>query len=77
MDGATTLGAGTLSSWTATYSTSALAAGGHTITAEYGGDLNFDTSTSSELMQEVEKKFPWWTILPAVMKAVHDKQQQP
>src|ERR1017187_8911097 len=38
MDGSTTLGAGTISSGTATYSTSRLAAGPHPITASYAGN---------------------------------------
>ena len=52
-DGASTLGTGTLSSGTATYSTSALSVAGHSITAVYGGDGNFTTSTSSSLTQTV------------------------
>jgi Bacterial Ig-like domain (group 3)/FG-GAP-like repeat len=46
-DGSTSLGTGTLSSGQATYSTSKLAVGTHSITAAYGGDANFATSTSS------------------------------
>ena len=48
-DGATDLGPGTLSGGVATYSTSALSLGDHTITAVYSGDTNFVTSTSSDL----------------------------
>ncbi|MFP5230138.1 MAG: FG-GAP-like repeat-containing protein [Acidobacteriota bacterium] len=48
MDGATTLGTGTVSSTgVATYSTAALSAGAHSITAVYGGDANFSGSTST------------------------------
>jgi hypothetical protein len=47
-DGTTKLGTGTLnSSGAATYSTSTLAVGAHSITAAYGGDTNFAASTSS------------------------------
>ena len=46
-DNGTSIGTGTLSSGTATLSTSALAVGAHPITAVYGGDSNFATSTSS------------------------------
>src|SRR6202034_4492551 len=46
VDGATTLGTGTLASGKATLMTSALTAGSHAITAQYGGDANFATSTS-------------------------------
>ena len=54
-DGATTLGTGTLSGGTATYTTSALAVSAHTITAVYGGDTDFTGSTSSGLTQTVNK----------------------
>ncbi len=53
-DGATTLGTGTLNGGAqATFSTSALALGAHSITAEYGGDSNFTASTSPALAQNV------------------------
>ena len=54
-DGATTLGTATLdSTGTASLTTSALAAGTHTITASYAGDANFNAGTSS-LSQVVNK----------------------
>ena len=47
-DGATTLGTGTLNgSGQATFSTSSLSVATHTITAEYGGDSNFNTSSGA------------------------------
>ena len=50
MDGTTTLGTGTLSTTdgvtTATFTTTALAVGSHSITAVYGGDTDDLTSTS-------------------------------
>jgi hypothetical protein len=53
-DGATTLGTGTLTaSGVATYSTSSLAVGIHSIIAVYGGDAHFTASTSSALSQVV------------------------
>jgi hypothetical protein len=55
-DGATTLGTGTLNpSGEATFTTSSLSVGSHSITAVYGGDGNFLTSTSSALTQAVNK----------------------
>jgi hypothetical protein len=45
-DGATTLGPGTLSSGKATFTTSGLGGGAHSITAVYSGDANFAGSTS-------------------------------
>jgi hypothetical protein len=48
LDGQTTLGPGTLNgSGSATFATSTLAAGMHSITAQYGGDANFAMSTST------------------------------
>src|SRR5439155_1945416 len=55
-DGATPLGTGTLnSSGQAMFSTSALAAGTHAITAVYAGDTTFNGSTSGTLSQVVNK----------------------
>ena len=53
LDGATSLGMGTLASGKATLMTSSLAAGSHSITAQYGGDANYATSTSPALTQVV------------------------
>src|SRR5712692_3395052 len=56
LDGATSLGAGTLdSSGIATLTTASLAVGAHSITASYGGDTNFNPSSSSALSQTVNK----------------------
>src|SRR5437870_5373223 len=49
----TTLGTGTLSGGTATFSTTSLAVGSHSITAQYLGDGNFLTSTSTAVSQVV------------------------
>ncbi len=55
MDGATTLGPGSLNgSAQATYSTSSLGTGSNSITAVYGGDSNFAGSTSTVLTQMVD-----------------------
>ncbi len=53
-DGTTLLGQGTLNAGVATYSTSALAAGTHTITAVYSGDANFVTLTSTALTESIQ-----------------------
>ena len=57
MDGATTLGTGTLNGVRrqATFTTSALSVGHHNITAVYGGDASFNGSTSNSVDQEVQK----------------------
>lgn len=54
-DSSTTLGTGSLSSGKATYTTSTLAAGSHSITGSYAGDSNCNASTSSTLTQTVNK----------------------
>jgi hypothetical protein len=52
LDRTTLLGTGALNSGgVATFTTSSLAFGSHSITASYGGDTNFATSTSSALTQ--------------------------
>jgi hypothetical protein len=56
LDGATVIGTGIVSSGNASVSTSALSAGGHSITAAYGGDNNFARSTSRPLLQTVNKR---------------------
>ena len=47
LDGGSPIGTGTLSGGIATFTTSALAVGNHTITTSYGGDGNFNGSTGS------------------------------
>ncbi len=53
MDGGTALGTGTISAGSATYSTSVLAVGSHSISAVYGGDSNYSGSSSSVLTQTI------------------------
>ena len=53
-DGETVLGSSTLINGTATYATSALSVGDHSITAVYGGDTNFAGSTSSPVTLTVK-----------------------
>jgi len=55
LDGGTSLGTGTLSGGTATFTTSMLGIGAHSITAAYGGDANFTSSTSAILTQTIGK----------------------
>jgi hypothetical protein len=54
LDGTTPLGTGTLSGGVAILTTSSLADGTHSITAVYGGNANFLSSSSSPLTQVVE-----------------------
>ncbi|WP_420236703.1 pectinesterase family protein [Telmatobacter bradus] len=53
LDGTTTLSSVSLTSGAAAYTTTALAAGSHSITAVYSGNTNFTTITSSTLSQSV------------------------
>jgi hypothetical protein len=52
-DGATNIGSGALAAGVATFATSTLTVGSHSITATYNGDTNFTTSTSAPLTQTV------------------------
>jgi len=52
-DGTTQLGSGTVTAGVATYATSSLGAGSHSITAQYSGDSNFTPVTSIALTQTV------------------------
>jgi hypothetical protein len=54
-DGSTTLGTGTLSNGKATLKVSNLAVAGHTITAVYGGDANFQANTSAGLTETINQ----------------------
>ena len=54
-DGTTALGSVALSNDAAAFSTSALTAGSHSLTASYSGDRNFGPSTSAVLVQVVAK----------------------
>src|SRR5881296_2824534 len=54
-DGATTLGVMTLVNGSASLVTSALAAGAHSLTATYSGDLEFSPSTSAVRIQTVSR----------------------
>jgi hypothetical protein len=53
LDGTTSLGTGTLAGGVATFMTSSLAAGPHSVTAQYGGDPNYAASTSAVVTQTV------------------------
>src|SRR4029079_1912774 len=62
LEGATTLGTGTLNgSGVATFSTSALTLGAHTLTANYGGDTTYATSTDTDT--HTVNKAPSTTVL--------------
>jgi len=54
-DGAASIGTGTVTAGEATFVTTALAAGTHSITAAYGGNVDFNASTSGAVSQVVDK----------------------
>ncbi|MHB1960104.1 MAG: Ig-like domain repeat protein, partial [Acidobacteriaceae bacterium] len=53
LDGATQIGAGTISSGVATFSTTSLAVGTHSLTAEYVGDGTYNPSTSNAVSESI------------------------
>jgi oligoribonuclease NrnB/cAMP/cGMP phosphodiesterase (DHH superfamily) len=61
-DGSTTLGTGTLAGGSATFTISTLTGGSHSITAVYGGDTNFVSSTSATLTQTVNQASTTTTV---------------
>jgi hypothetical protein len=61
LDGSTTLGSGTISGGTASFTTTTLTVGVHNITASYGGDTNYNSAVSTVLLQTVNKATP---VLP-------------
>jgi hypothetical protein len=57
-EGATVLGSASLAGGVASFSTSVLTSGSHSITAVYPGDANYATSTSGSVSQVVNKVTP-------------------
>jgi hypothetical protein len=73
-DGATIIGSGTLSTTagvtTATFSTTSLAVGTHSMTAVYNGDSSFNGSTSSAVSQVVNKANSSTAVVSSVNPSV-------
>ncbi|MGA2966658.1 MAG: Ig-like domain repeat protein [Terriglobales bacterium] len=69
--GATVLGTGTLSGGSASLTTSALPLGKSTITAVYGGDSNFASSTSNAVKQVVNKYATTTTLVSSPNPSVY------
>ena len=55
LDGATSIGTGSVSSGAATFSMASLSGGSHSITAQYGGDSNYNAATSSAITEVVDR----------------------
>jgi hypothetical protein len=64
-DGTTLLGSAPISGSVATFTTSGLAVGSHSITAVYGGDGNFNFVTSSAVPVTVTSVSPGFTLTPS------------
>ena len=72
MEGSTTLGTGTLSSsGVATFSTTTLAVGTDSVTAVYGGDSTYGSSTSSAVSQVVNLASTTTTVSSSVNPSVY------
>ena len=71
MDGSTAIGNGSLSSGKVTFTTSSLAVGSHAITAVYGGDGNFSTSTSTAINQRVNQAGSSTTVVSSANPSLH------
>ena len=65
LDGTTVLGTTTLTAGTATLALDNLSVGTHNLTARYNGNTNFQISTSSNLVQVVDKATPVVTVSSA------------
>ena len=63
LDGSTVIGTGTISGGAATFTTSALTIGTHSITASYGGDTSYNSAVSAVLTQVVGKIATTTTIV--------------
>ena len=70
-DGTTAIGTGTLSDGSASYTTSALAVAGHSITIQYGGDTNFIGSASTAITQTVNQDGSTATVASSLNPSVY------
>jgi cytoskeletal protein CcmA (bactofilin family) len=64
-DGSTSIGTGALASGVATLPISTLTVANHSITASYGGDAIFATSTTAPFLQTVNALSPTFTVAPS------------
>ena len=70
-DGTTAIDTATLSKGSASYTTSALAVGGHSITAQYSGDTNFTGSTSATLTEAIRQASATTAVTSSVNPTVY------
>jgi hypothetical protein len=71
LDGATSIGTGSVSSGAAIFTTASLAGGPHSITAQYGGDSNYNAATSSAITQVVDRTPVTVTIISAENPSIY------
>jgi hypothetical protein len=71
LDGTTTLGTGTLNKGIATYSTSSLSVGTHSIAAQYSGDANFASATSAPVTETVSAATISFAASPTTLTITH------
>jgi hypothetical protein len=71
MEGTTSLGTGTLSGGSASFTTSALLVGTQRITAQFGGDSSFSMSTSAVTKQVVDKDVTSTTLLSSLNPSIY------
>jgi hypothetical protein len=73
-DAAALLGTGTLNATgQATFPTSSLAVGSHSITVVYQGDTNYSAATSPSITQQVNQALTLTTVLPALNPGIAGK----
>jgi hypothetical protein len=72
-DSGTSIGTGSVSGGHASLSIHTLSVGSHTITAAYGGDTNFNGSTSSPLVQRVNKAATTTSFTSSVNPSSYDQ----
>lgn len=65
-DGATIIGTGTISGGIATYTTTTLATGSHSVTASYGGDSNYSPAGSDVLTEVITRTAATVTLTSTV-----------
>jgi Bacterial Ig-like domain (group 3) len=70
LDGSTVIGTGTLDAGVASFTTSALALGQHSISAVYGGNTEFSTDTSSPITQVVDQSNTGTTLVSSANPGV-------
>ena len=63
LDGSTVIGTGTVSSGVATFATTSLAQGTHSISASYSGDTNYASASSAPLAETINAKTATTTAL--------------